>query len=69
MFCLQQVTSACGDTQWSAARTDGKTLSKKIDETGLYLVSCGHDIALAALNMKRGEIFAYPYYLQAVILF
>ncbi|XP_046696033.1 uncharacterized protein LOC124379646 isoform X2 [Silurus meridionalis] len=36
----------------------------KVDEEGLELAVCRHGVLLCALNMYRGEIFAYPLYLQ-----
>lgn len=36
----------------------------KVDEEGLELAVCRHGVLLHALNMFRGEIFAYPMYLQ-----
>ncbi|XP_077093832.1 uncharacterized protein LOC143745599 isoform X3 [Siphateles boraxobius] len=53
----------CGG-QWSAARETSQKSSGKTDEKGLDLAVCGHVVLLRALNMFRGEIFAYPLYLQ-----
>ncbi|XP_062384555.1 uncharacterized protein LOC134071734 [Sardina pilchardus] len=53
----------CGG-QWSAARETSKKSSGKTDEEGLELAVCRHGVLLRALNMFRGEIFAYPLYLQ-----
>ena len=55
----------CGDTSWRAARTNelqGKR--KNLDETGLEILGCRHSIAQAAVNMFKGEIYNYAYYLQ-----
>lgn len=41
-----------------------KKSSGKTDEEGLELAVCRHGVLLQALNMFRGEIFAYPLYLQ-----
>ena len=38
--------------------------SSNLDEEGLELAVCRHGVLLSALNMYRGEIFAYPLYLQ-----
>ncbi len=38
--------------------------ASKLDEEGLEVVVCRHGLLLKALNMYRGEIFAYPLYLQ-----
>ncbi|KAK2906701.1 hypothetical protein Q8A67_005686 [Cirrhinus molitorella] len=53
----------CGASQWSAARETARRASK-LDEEGLEVVVCRHGMLLRALNMYRGEIFAYPLYLQ-----
>ncbi|XP_032441861.1 uncharacterized protein LOC116734515 isoform X3 [Xiphophorus hellerii] len=53
----------CGG-QWSAARETSHRSSSKLDEEGLELAVCRHGVLLCALNMYRGEIFAYPLYLQ-----
>ncbi len=36
----------------------------QLDETGLYLSSCRHQVTQKALNMYQGEIYAYPLILQ-----
>ncbi|XP_047239079.1 uncharacterized protein LOC124878929 isoform X2 [Girardinichthys multiradiatus] len=53
----------CGG-EWSAARETSHRSSSKLDEEGLELVVCRDGVLLSALNMYRGEIFAYPLYLQ-----
>ncbi|XP_038550884.1 uncharacterized protein LOC119902702 isoform X2 [Micropterus salmoides] len=53
----------CGG-EWSAARETSQRSSSKIDEEGLELAVCRHGVFLGALNMFRGEIYAYPLYLQ-----
>ncbi|XP_058617795.1 uncharacterized protein LOC131531206 isoform X1 [Onychostoma macrolepis] len=53
----------CGG-QWSAARKTSQKSSGKTDEEGLELAVCRHGVLLRALNMFRGEIFAYLLYLQ-----
>ena len=53
----------CGDTTLRTARTGGKAHKSK-DETGLMLATCRHVFVLKALDMKRGEIYEYPYILQ-----
>lgn len=60
---MRQVDNVCGGT-WRAAKNQPTRKSSKIDETGLEIASCRHDVALKALNMHRGEIFPYPLYLQ-----
>ncbi|XP_030264658.1 uncharacterized protein LOC115576279 [Sparus aurata] len=56
----------CGG-QWSAARETSNKSSGKTDEEGLELAVCRNGVLLRALNMFRGEIFAYPLYLQRQI--
>ncbi|XP_032366186.1 uncharacterized protein LOC116684918 [Etheostoma spectabile] len=58
--------SNCGG-EWSAARETSQRSSSKVDETGLELAVCRHGVLLAALNMFRGEIFAYPMFLQQLL--
>ncbi|XP_052473356.1 uncharacterized protein LOC128029544 isoform X2 [Carassius gibelio] len=53
----------CGATQWSAARETARRASK-LDEEGLEVAVCRHGVILKGLNMYRGEIFAYPLFLQ-----
>ncbi|XP_024659438.2 uncharacterized protein LOC112435300 isoform X3 [Maylandia zebra] len=53
----------CGG-EWSAARETSQRSSSKVDEEGPELAVCRHGVLLRALNMYRGEIFAYPLYLQ-----
>lgn len=47
-----------------AAKEVSKKSSSKIDEEGLEVAVCRHGVLAAALNMFRGEIFAYPLFLQ-----
>lgn len=54
----------CGASQWAAAKESSKKSSSKLDEEGLEIAVCRHGILLTALNMFRGEIFAYPLFLQ-----
>ena len=53
----------CGASQWSAARETARR-ANKLDEEGLEVAVCRHGVLLKALNMYRGEIFAYPLFLQ-----
>ncbi|XP_058468997.1 uncharacterized protein LOC131443402 isoform X3 [Solea solea] len=53
----------CGG-EWSAARETSQRSTSKVDEEGLELAVCRHGVLLRALNMYRGEMFAYPLYLQ-----
>ncbi|XDV53779.1 hypothetical protein PO909_022202 [Leuciscus waleckii] len=54
----------CGQSTWAAARETSKKSSNKLDEEGLEVAVCRHNILLKGLNMKRGEIFASPMFLQ-----
>ncbi|KAK0131519.1 hypothetical protein N1851_033775 [Merluccius polli] len=58
--CHVSGRGVCGG-QWSAAceKSSGKT-----DKEGLELAVCHHGVLLRALSMFRGEVFAYPLYLQ-----
>ena len=60
-FC--QETGLCGSTFWKAAQDQSRKFAK-LDETGIVMISCRHRIAQKALNMFRGELFGYSYYLQ-----
>ncbi|XDV10893.1 hypothetical protein PO909_000004 [Leuciscus waleckii] len=54
----------CGTSTWAAARETSKKTNAKCDEEGLEVAVCRHSILLRGLNMFRGEIFAYPLFLQ-----
>ncbi|KAG1930575.1 uncharacterized protein LOC120461172 [Pimephales promelas] len=54
----------CGTSQWRAAKESAKKSTSKIDEEGLEIAVCRHGGLLKALNIFRGEIFAYPLFLQ-----
>ena len=53
--------TSCGG-EWSAARNIAKK-KKSLDCNGLEVASCRHQFGQKAINMKRGEIYAYPMYL------
>lgn len=53
----------CGESHWTAARETSKQ-ANKLDEEGVEIAVCRHGFLLKGLNMYRGEIFAYPMYLQ-----
>eukprot|EP00794_Sanderia_malayensis_P000978 gene978-293_t len=53
----------CGSTFWKAAQNQSQKFAK-LDETGIVKISCRHRIAQKALNMFRGELFGYSYFLQ-----
>ncbi|KAF6715261.1 hypothetical protein FQA47_005410 [Oryzias melastigma] len=54
----------CGTGEWVAARESSHKSASKLDEEGVEVAVCRHGILLKALNMFRGEIFAYPLFLQ-----
>ncbi|XP_066507850.1 uncharacterized protein [Hoplias malabaricus] len=68
--CIREKTKAvhgkgiCGKSTWAAARETSKKTNTKCDEEGLEVAVCRHCILLRGLNMFRGEIFAYPLFLQ-----
>ncbi|XP_067305976.1 uncharacterized protein [Pseudorasbora parva] len=54
----------CGSSQWTAARESVPKKINKLDEEGMEVAVCRHGVLLRSLNMMRGEIFAYPMFLQ-----
>ncbi|KAL4007367.1 hypothetical protein ACER0C_001219 [Sarotherodon galilaeus] len=54
----------CGSSSWTAAKESSKKSTGNLDEEGMEIAVCRHGVLLAALNMFRGEIFAYPLFLQ-----
>ncbi|KAK9977019.1 hypothetical protein ABG768_018840 [Culter alburnus] len=62
-----QGRGTCGDSQWTAARETSRRASK-LDEEGMGVAVCRHGFLLKALNMYRGEIFAYPLFLQKELM-
>ncbi|KAI9520655.1 hypothetical protein NQZ68_015575 [Dissostichus eleginoides] len=66
-FTVTQGRGTCGDSQWTAARETSRRASK-LDEEGMEVAVCRHGFLLKALNMYRGEIFAYPLYLQKELM-
>ncbi|XP_056149136.1 uncharacterized protein LOC130131969 [Lampris incognitus] len=61
-----QGKATCGASQWAAARETSRRASK-LDEEGVEVAVCRHGYLLKGLNMYRGEMFAYPLYLQREI--
>ncbi|XP_016387372.1 uncharacterized protein LOC107723321 [Sinocyclocheilus rhinocerous] len=55
--------ATCGESNWTAARETLKQ-ANKLDEEGVEIAVCRHGFLLKGLNMYRGEIFAYPMFLQ-----
>eukprot|EP00111_Clytia_hemisphaerica_P010019 TCONS_00029297-protein len=58
--------TSCGG-EWSAARNTERK-RKSVDYTGLYVATCRHQYGLKSVNMKRGEIYAYPAYLLTTFI-
>ena len=54
----------CGNSVWEAAANVARRKAQ-LDATGLYLSSCRHQVTQEALNMYRGEIYAYPLLLNS----
>ncbi|XP_073799249.1 uncharacterized protein isoform X2 [Danio rerio] len=54
----------CGSSQWTAARESVPMKINKLDEEEMEVAVCRHGVLLRSLNMMRGEIFAYPMFLQ-----
>ena len=51
-----------GDTDWRSTKVDSKKY-KKLAEIGCY--GQLHNVIYGALNMQRGEVYAYPIKLSA----
>ena len=62
--CFKGIWSRCGKSHWKAARETAKKSGSKVDEEGVEVAVCRHGILFKALNMFRGEIYAYPLFLQ-----
>ncbi|XP_073731715.1 uncharacterized protein [Misgurnus anguillicaudatus] len=54
----------CGAAEFAAAKEFSRKTSSKLDEEGVEVAVCRHGVLLRALNMFRGEIYAYPLYFQ-----
>ncbi|XP_043227996.1 uncharacterized protein LOC122384523 [Amphibalanus amphitrite] len=63
---IGKVSTLCGASTWSAARNSSSVLSarRSQDVTGLCLATCRHSVVLSALDMYRGEIYAYAHFLH-----
>ncbi|XP_063076858.1 uncharacterized protein LOC134466889 [Engraulis encrasicolus] len=53
----------CGSAQFTAAR-ERASKNPKQDEEGVEVAVCRHGVLLRGLNMFRGEVYAYPMFLQ-----
>ncbi|KAK5890716.1 hypothetical protein CesoFtcFv8_014209 [Champsocephalus esox] len=54
----------CGPATFTACRETSHKSRAKVDEEGLQIAVCRHDILLQGLNHYRCEIYAYPMFLQ-----
>lgn len=54
--------SMCGTTRYKVAKAPSKTMPN-LDETGIVTGGCRHVIAQKAVNMFRGEMYAYVMYI------
>ncbi|XP_056121519.1 uncharacterized protein LOC130099743 isoform X2 [Rhinichthys klamathensis goyatoka] len=57
-------SGTCGVSRFRASKETSKKSSSKIDEEGIQVAACRHGILLRGLNHYRGEVFAYPMFLQ-----
>lgn len=66
VFCFIQAPGkgVCGSAEFAAAKESSRKSSSRLDEEGIELAVCRHGVLLRALNMFRGEIYAYPLYLH-----
>ncbi|XP_058626164.1 uncharacterized protein LOC131536958 isoform X2 [Onychostoma macrolepis] len=54
----------CGPATFTAGRETSQKSRAKVDEEGLEIAVCRHGMLLQGLNHYRGEIYAYPMFLQ-----
>lgn len=54
----------CGPATFTASRETSQKSRAKVDEEGLEIAVCRHGVLLRGLNHYRGEIYAYPMFLQ-----
>ncbi|RXN13571.1 hypothetical protein ROHU_009610 [Labeo rohita] len=57
-------SAVCGTAKFTAGREMSKKSGAQIDEEGIQVAVCRHGFLLRGLNHYRGEIFAYPMFLQ-----
>ncbi|XP_026118737.1 uncharacterized protein LOC113097691 [Carassius auratus] len=57
-------SGTCGVSRFRASKETSNKSSSKIDEEGIQVAVCRHGVLLRALNHYRGEIFAYPMFIQ-----
>ena len=58
----------CGTSRWKAAKAASKTM-QHLDETGVVIAGCRHIIAQKALNMFRGEMYMYTYFIVQMLFY
>ena len=51
----KQQQGMCGTSRWKAAKSVSKAM-KNLDETGIVVTCCRHQITQKAVNMFRGEV-------------
>ena len=54
----------CGGANWRAANEAGRRKTN-LDETGLEICGCRHELAQRAVSMFVGEIYGYVYSIQS----
>ncbi|XP_033934384.1 uncharacterized protein [Pseudochaenichthys georgianus] len=57
-------SAVCGTAKFTAGREMSKKSGAQIDEEGIQVAVCRHGFLLRGLNHFRGEIYAYPMFLQ-----
>ena len=55
LYAYKQQQGMCGTSRWKAAKSASKTM-KNLDETGIVVACCRHQITQKAVNMFRGEV-------------
>lgn len=63
-MCSRTGHDVCGPATFTAGRETSQKSRAKVDEEGLEIAVCRHGILLQGLNHYRGEIYAYPMFLQ-----
>ncbi|KAF3859035.1 hypothetical protein F7725_021434 [Dissostichus mawsoni] len=62
--CGGNDSAVCGTAKFTAGREMSKKSGAQIDEEGIQVAVCRHGFLLRGLNHFRGEIYAYPMFLQ-----
>ena len=58
-----QKDNVCGWSEWRAANNQ-PLKQAKLDETGLEIAGCQHELAQCVVNMYQGELYGYAHYIQ-----